>query len=134
MSIIEWQPEFELKVDEFDEHHKHLFDLLNAGYDEFVSNNGKTKVAEILDELIDYATYHFSAEEYWMMKHHFPGIEDHKEQHAYFTKRVVEMHRDLGQGNDPPLLEVITFIKNWIASHILITDAEYGRYVATKYS
>jgi len=134
MPIIEWQPEFKLNVDKFDEHHKHLIDLLNAVYDEFVNRNVKTNVSEILDELIDYATYHFSAEEYWMEKHHYPGLEAHQEEHAYFSKRVVEMQRDLGQGSSPPLLEVLTFIKNWITNHILATDTEYGRYIATKYS
>jgi hemerythrin len=134
MPFIDWHPDFEMKVDEFDQHHKHLFSLLNAVYEGFVEKNASTKVSEILDELLDYASYHFSAEEYWMKEHHFPGLAAHRQEHEFFSGRVVEMQHDLVKGNSPALREVLTFLRNWITNHILATDAEYGRYIEVKYS
>lgn len=134
MSFIDWHPDFELNVDEFDQHHKHLVGLLNAVYEGFVEKSDSLNVSQILDELIDYATYHFSAEEYWMKEHRFPGLDAHRKEHQFFSGRVVEMQGDLVKGNSPVLLEVLTFIRNWVTNHILATDAEYGRYIEVKYS
>ncbi len=66
MPIIEWNEQFVLGVPEFDEHHQHLVMLLNKTYDDFINGASKETLSLILDELIDYATYHFAAEEHWM--------------------------------------------------------------------
>ncbi|EAT16532.1 bacteriohemerythrin [Desulfuromonas acetoxidans] len=129
MTFVTWNDDFLLHVDQFDEHHKHLVDLLNETYEKFVNKTVDLSLEKLFDELIDYATYHFSAEEYWMQAKQYPGYEEHKKEHAYFTKRVVEMHRDFVAGNTSLGLEVLTFIKNWVANHILNSDAEYGRFI-----
>ena len=42
------------------------------------------------------------------------------------------MMKDLRQNKNLLMLEVITFLNNWLIEHILKVDAEYGRYIATK--
>jgi len=128
MSLMEWDKSFELGVGEFDEHHKYLITLLNMSYDSFTSGAGSAGLGSILDELIDYATYHFSAEEHWMRVHGFPGLQLHQEEHNNFSKRVVEIYKDFRNGRTNLSLEVLQFLKNWLSNHILKTDAEYSRF------
>ena len=126
MPIIEWSKSFELGIDEFDYHHKHLVDLLNMTYDRFTNGASHEELGAVLDELADYATYHFAAEEYWMGVHEYPGFTKHSEEHKKFCNRVTEILNDFHNGNDSLSLEVLTFIMNWLTHHIMGTDAMYG--------
>ena len=129
MPFVVWDDRFALGVKQFDEDHQVLVGLLNRAYDDF--DNGATHegVDSILEELVDYATYHFAAEELWMQKQSYPKLDVHRAEHEGFTKRVVEM---LGSypHNNKLLMEVMTFLNNWLVNHILKSDAEYGRYNA----
>jgi hemerythrin len=51
MSKLEWNINFMLGIQEIDEHHEHLFELLNFGYDKFEAghNIGLLVVAELVD-------------------------------------------------------------------------------------
>ena len=126
MPVIEWSKSFELGIDEFDEHHKRLVYLLNMTYDGFTLEAGHDELGAVLDELIDYATYHFAAEEYWMRTNEYPGLSQHSGEHERFSKKVVEIQNDFHNGNTNLSLEVLQFLNNWLTEHILKTDAEYG--------
>jgi len=126
MALVEWQEMFELGIDEFDDHHKHLVNLLNMTYDGFTCGASNEELGAVLDELADYATYHFAAEEYWMGVNEYPELSKHSREHEKFCNRLTEILNDFHNGNDCLSLEVLTFIMNWLTHHILETDADYG--------
>ena len=128
MPFMEWDSTFELGIKEFDEHHKYLVHLLNMTYDGLTCRAGNDELGAVLDELIDYATYHFATEEYWMDTHKYSGLLQHHEEHEKFCSRVVEIQKDFHQGKTNLTLEVMQFLNNWLSNHILKTDAEYGRF------
>lgn len=128
MPFMEWSDAFELGIAEFDEHHKHLVSLLNMTYDGIMLGAPRDELGAVLDALIDYATYHFSTEEYWMEMHGYPEAPQHHEEHEKFCNRVVEIQRDFHQGRMNLSLEVMGFLNSWLTSHILMTDAEYGKF------
>lgn len=128
MAFMEWIPSFELGITQFDEHHKHLVCLLNMTCDGVTCGAEKSELEAVLDELIDYATYHFATEENWMTIHKFPGLPDHSEDHKRFVKWIVKTQQDFLNGKAMLGQEVIRFLNTWLADHILITDAEYGRF------
>jgi hemerythrin len=128
MSFMEWNTTFELGITEFDEHHKHLVHLLNMTYDGIKSDAERDELEAVLDELVDYATYHFAAEEHWMSAHEYFGLSKHSEEHERFCKRVVEVQNDFHSGKVNLGLEIMQFLHNWLTDHILKTDAEYGRF------
>lgn len=126
MSFMLWDVSFELGIHEFDEHHKHLVDLLNMTYDGFTFDAEHSELEAVLDHLIDYATYHFATEEHWMEIHKYPQRSHHIEEHERFSQRVVEIQKDFHHGKTNLNLEVMQFLKNWLTEHILSTDAAYG--------
>jgi hemerythrin len=130
MSIFLWDKNFELGIDLFDEHHRRLVDLLNKTYDNFVSRASHETLEPILDELIDYATYHFAAEEHWMGLHGYPQLQLHRAEHERFCRMIVEIQSDYHKHKVNLSLEVLAFVRNWLQDHILKTDAEYGRWSA----
>jgi hemerythrin len=128
MSIFVWDKSFELGIDEFDEHHRHLAGLLNKTFDNFTRGVSHESLEPILDELIDYATYHFAADEHWMNEHQYMELQQHPVEHAKFCRRVVEIQNDLHKSKVNLSLEVLNFLKNWLSNHIFNTDAVYGRF------
>jgi len=130
--IFEWSENYLLGVKEFDDHHKHLVGLLNKSFDEFERNASPGELRVIIDELVDYATYHFSAEEHWMTANSYPGLNMHKKEHDSFSGKVVAFQRDLIAGKVSLNAELFTFLVDWLTDHILETDALYGRFIAAR--
>src|SRR5450631_3276687 len=130
MLVMEWDDNFFLGINDFDEHHKHLIDLLNMAFDGFTCKAGHDELAVVLDELYDYAMYHFAAEEYWMVVNEYPGSEQHSEEHEIFTNKVVAFQKDFSNRKTSLALEVLQFLMSWLTNHILETDGEYGRFAA----
>ena len=66
MSLFTWSDEYSIGNAEIDNLHKELFDILNKLYDNCYLVESKLDVYTILDELIDYADFHFKAEQQYM--------------------------------------------------------------------
>jgi hemerythrin len=130
MAIFQWQERFFIGVPQIDKHHLHLVDLLNSTYRDFLRNAPPEILAELFEELIDYATYHFSAEEQLMLESGFPGREKHQEKHTEFANHLTEMHENYLHKQKPFFLEILTFLQNWLETHILGSDGELGRFLA----
>jgi hemerythrin len=132
MPFIEWENSFELGVEQFDEHHNHLVGLINKIYDGYTTDAPSEEVGVVLEKLIDYASYHFSAEELWMEKQKYPKLEPHVAEHEKFCHRVIGFWQDYNLGKTVLSLDVLTFLKDWLIDHILKTDSEYGMFIASR--
>jgi len=126
MPLMEWNNTLLLEVEPFDEHHEHLFCLLNRTYDLIVANASPDSFNELFKELRDYTMYHFSAEELWMHEQDYPLKEMHISQHKSFLEEVVRFEEEFAAKGEPVSLGVLTFIKEWLVHHIYKVDAEYA--------
>jgi hemerythrin len=131
MPIIEWEDCYLIGVPKIDNHHQHLFSLLNKTYDNFIRYVPTDELDRIFDQLIDYAGYHFSAEEQLMKINRFPGFEMHKTEHDTFSRKVLGMQTKYHGGKRSSCLEFLSFLNTWLSNHILIKDAEIGRFLAS---
>lgn len=131
-----WKPEYSVNIKEFDDQHKELFEISNRISDLVLAEDGfdhYDEIIEIFNKLIKYTTYHFSCEEIFMERYEYPGLDNHKAEHAFAIKklqRVADKDFDVGQGE--VLIDLITFTVDWIASHILKTDMEYKDFLNSK--
>jgi hemerythrin len=126
MPIIEWNDTYKIGELQIDLHHQYLFSLLNSNYDNFVNGAPDASLSSLFHDLIDYVIYHFFTEEEFMKKIQFPGLEKHKKEHDGFAQRVVEMDKEMERGKQAMSLEVLTFLHDWLTTHILKSDAEIG--------
>ena len=134
MPIVAWDDCLLTGLQPIDQHHRHLVDLLNKTYDAFVDRSPESDVGTVLEELIDYATYHFAQEERMMAETGYPERADHMKEHERFASRVGEIQRDFVKGSAPISLEVISFLKNWLINHISDTDSRFGKFATAKTS
>ncbi|MBJ6727361.1 bacteriohemerythrin [Geomesophilobacter sediminis] len=131
MPMVAWDDAYCVGVSEFDEHHQRLVELLNGAYDSFTSGHSTDAIEAILEELFDYATYHFTAEEAWLKEQGYPDLESHCAEHARFAAQIREIAREHAPDETVRLMEVLTFLNEWLIDHILESDAEYGRFMGT---
>lgn len=131
MPIVEWNDRYLTGVQQIDLHHQYLFALLNKTYDNFVSKGPTADLNSLFDELIDYATYHFSTEEALMKKIRYPGLEEQKNAHDVFSGKVTQVQKDYQAGKKGLSLEILIFLQEWLSAHILQTDSEIGRFMAS---
>jgi hemerythrin len=130
MAVFEWHDGLLTGITQIDEHHRHLVGLLNATYRDFLRHAPPELLNELFEELIDYATYHFAAEEQLMAESGYPQIEEHRLEHAGFIKQVNEMHGSFQEKQKPFFLEILAFLQSWLESHIVQTDGSLGRFLA----
>ncbi len=129
MSLFRWNDAYLLGIQEFDTHHQHLMDLLNASFVAFEANVHPTQLGPLLDLLLDYAGYHFSAEERWMRAHSYPQSEAHTAQHRAFSEKLAELRLEQLNGQATLNAELFAFLADWLALHILESDADYKRHI-----
>jgi hemerythrin len=127
MHKIEWDDRFLLGFHDIDQHHQRLVGLLSRTHDDFTT--GKSDLGPTLDELHNYAKYHFRSEELWMLDGRYPGIQQHRKEHASFLLRISKLREAFRSGNECLSLEMLLFLEKWIGDHILKTDAQFGKFL-----
>lgn len=131
MPLIEWDDSLSLRDATMDEHHRHLVQLLNRTYDDFTNGAPAEMLGEVIHELLNYATYHFSSEERLMTESAYPDLEEHRDEHSRFVLKIARLQKSFQEGDRHLSFETISFLKNWIAHHIRESDVRYGDFVAS---
>ena len=131
MAFMEWQKSFELNIEEFDDHHKHLIGLIDCLFDSYRMGKDKEILGGMLYELVSYTEYHFQAEEAWMTEHKYPSLSQHHNEHINFVSKVIEFNNDFKDGKAELSADVLKFLVNWLTQHILKADASYGKFAGT---
>ncbi|KAB2969229.1 bacteriohemerythrin [Zoogloea sp.] len=123
--IFPWNDNFDTGLDLVDEQHRRLVELLNILAARIAFNSSELGLNRLLDELADYAVYHFSCEgEIWEGFFHGDPLEvGHRATHDAFVGEVTRMREALSETPDEQLAEeLLGFLARWLASHILESD------------
>jgi len=132
MTSLAWSDEFGVGVARIDEQHQRLFSLIDAFYQALGKGDAKSGLGALLAGLLDYTQYHFSTEEALMRRWAYPSLAAHEEQHQAFVAKVKDMADRFSAGQLVLSLEATGFIRSWLSSHILVTDKELGRFLASQ--
>lgn len=132
MKTVEWNKEFDVGVELFNNQHKHLFEILKKLYAAMEDKNDKFALASIVNSLINYSREHFKAEEEYMSEYGFPKYEAHKKDHEAFINRVLKFAEDFKSDKQLLHLDILVFLKNWMFQHILVLDKGYKEFLNSK--
>lgn len=128
--IIEWDDTYSIGIDELDNHHRNLIQLLNRSYFLILQGSDLTELSLLLGELIKYAQYHFAAEEELMRQHQYTHLDRHVSEHYSFTDKLLSFTQEMADGKRCLSIEIFEFIRNWLLDHILKIDSEMGKTIA----
>lgn len=91
IGLLKWSKEYESGINEVDEQHKNIMNVLNKIYYAVEDQTIEEQVPTLIKELDFYVGVHFSLEEYYAEKYRFPQIEQLKESHNFFRRTYQEM-------------------------------------------
>lgn len=126
MALIQWSPEYSVKVGEIDQQHQKLITMINELNDAMLRGKGKEVLARIIDGLIAYTQAHFSKEELYFDKYKYPDAIAHKEEHKAFVKKVTEFREAFQKNSMNLTINVMDFLSDWLKKHICGTDKKYS--------
>lgn len=126
MVLFEWDNKYVIGINEVDEQHKRLVQLINELHEAMSEGRGKEETRNVLMKLMDYSMYHFRTEEELMDRHGYNELVHHQTQHLSFVDKVKELTRRHDEGEFMISIETIEFLKEWLSSHILVSDKRFG--------
>lgn len=78
MTLIDWNPRFELGIEPVDREHRELIDLINALHGAMCRGAAHDKVVAGLGRIYAQIAAHFALEEKLMRDANYPGFDEHK--------------------------------------------------------
>lgn len=127
--MIKWSDKYSLGIETIDNQHKELFRLANEAYDllknEFYLDK-YDEVVRLIEELKNYAIYHFKTEEKYMLDIEYKKTFSHKVIHNQFVEKVNSIDLEkMDENQEEYLISILQFIVDWIENHILKVDRQY---------
>ena len=136
MIFFMWKEEYLTHVKELDEQHRKLVELINNLYADLLEcqNNDQKQslVNRLLEELIEYSVYHFTAEENLLLQYEYPRYELHVEEHERFKSQVAQFMKDQSEAERALPFPLVVFLRDWLISHVLTEDKQYGPYLCAQ--
>ena len=134
MKKIQWNDGLSISLESIDIQHKKWIEHYNEVVETIESNKDKAHIAKTLGFLSDYTNTHFAAEEDYMEKNQYPGLQEHKVKHAALRQTVADLIQDFDEeGVTSALADAIeTLLGNWLIQHIQQVDQLFGKFMQEK--
>ena len=132
MKAFQWMPKFDTGFVEVDQQHRYLVDLINLLGDALTEKSANSvDIEAIVEDLVDYAQYHFKEEEELMA---FVGIDvrhfkTHTDAHDGFLRDVLTLYETSKLQQDANLQDLLDFLVHWLVYHILGADQDMARQI-----
>ncbi len=124
-NYINWDHSFSVGVEQIDQQHKKLVDLVNQLHKGMKAGNSKEMMETILDDLVDYTAVHFKTEEDIFERINYQHKEEHEDIHEDLVGKVIEFQKLFHSGNALISMDVMKFLKGWLVNHIKGEDRKY---------
>jgi hemerythrin len=125
--LLKWEPIYSVNVEELDEQHKKMFEIINRVYGLAEKSLENKKSLEIIEELKEYGNHHLSTEEEYFKKFNYPEANSHIAQHNDYKKRILEMEKSQKDlEGKRAYKELSEFLRDWWLGHIQNMDQEYS--------
>jgi len=124
--LITWSNKFSCGIKLLDEQHKGLVALVNELFNH-VTGDEKQEYDyfnRVIGEAVKYVKIHFATEEKMMLAANLPDYATHKKAHVHFILTVAEKINNYNTAKRFNLFTFTKFLKDWILSHIALTDKQ----------
>jgi hemerythrin len=126
--FMSWEKRYMLGIPVIDEQHHELVRLINTLYEACLSGETTDAFKTALKGAVDYVKVHFADEEKFQEQIKYPDVAAHKAEHTAFVQKVLETLRDFEKGSTFVPNTFVRFLKEWVLTHIAISDQKYADY------
>lgn len=129
MPLIEWSDALSVGYPEVDKDHQRLVGIVNELHEAVTRKDDRELLEEGLEELIEYTGWHFRHEERLMQEFGYDGLEVHQGIHKRLAIKALDLQAKYEAGDDSIIEELIPFLKDWLTTHIQVTDKALGDFL-----
>jgi hemerythrin-like metal-binding protein len=131
VSLVQWTENMSVGNLHIDEQHKILIDTINQ-LASAESQNDRSLLSMIIDELLSYTVFHFQYEEQLIQDGGYPELEKHRRIHQNFVQWVTDIREEFIFHRREQLGDrILNFLRDWLSSHILGEDQLYRPFIGT---
>lgn len=127
-----WSEEYSVGINEIDGQHKHFFEIANKIIDIIKEQSAtKEEIFNLLEELGNYAFYHFGAEESYFDKFNYQEAPLHIDTHNKYRETIRKYLEDIrkeGVDINKMAEEIAFYSSDWLLKHIVLMDKKYTVY------
>ncbi|QJB55123.1 hemerythrin family protein [Pseudodesulfovibrio sp. zrk46] len=134
LNLAGFKTDYVVDIQEIDEQHRSFFEMLdkigNVVSDMYkpLSEEEADALADVIDELREYALIHFRTEESYMKEVDYPGLSKQKKEHNRFITDVIRMEAEIVNGTAMPAIKIRNFMHDWYRDHILALDKPFSEF------
>jgi hemerythrin len=132
MTLLIWGSEYSVGVESMDGQHMAMIAMMNDLYDAMLEGMALDITGPLLERLTHYTKEHFAAEEALMSSSRFPGLAEHCARHRQLVAQVEEQIARFDRGDPFLPIQLLHFLRDWIAIHIQQEDRQYGTWIAQR--
>lgn len=132
MELFKWSGKMSVGIQEIDDQHQNLINIINKLFKAMLAGKAQKIINEIVDELIEYADYHFDTEEKYFDQHGYPDSHQHTLQHSFYKDEILLFKKEILNGKSTVPMQVFNFLKDWLTNHIMKSDKKYAEFLENK--
>ena len=131
--MIKFTDDCLIGIEQIDNEHRHLFDLLNQSLNLLEDNShgdNYDEIRSLIFELDEYVETHFAHEEAYMLEICDPELPQQRIQHNMFRNRIHNWYFKNLDSTDEQynlLTEIVEYIFKWLYGHIIGSDTLIGK-------
>ena len=130
MPIMNWEPRFDVHVEEMNREHRDILAAMNAIYDAVEAGQKGPGVMAKIAKLGEVTTRHFADEEALMQRIGYPGFDTHLAIHKKLLRDFGDHAARAAAADGVPSSDFFSFLRLWLTAHICCIDIKYGNYAA----
>ena len=128
MSLIEWNDEFNLGIEEVDSEHRALVALINALHDAMSTGARRVDVVEGISQIHALVAAHFAREEAFMREARYMAYAEHKEDHEVLLDDLSDLLDGVRRGGEYDEARLSADLQYWFSGHFRTHDARLHRH------
>ncbi len=122
MALLEWKEEYATGIDDVDQEHKDLIDVINRLHELLLADDAGLTVPAFFARLIEGVSAHFALEEMIMGESRYPDLEAHREDHARLLDEIRDLVEAFGQAEEIDSVDLAMRLEPWFSHHFATHD------------
>ena len=129
MALMVWKEQYRLGIVAIDVQHRALLDLTNKLHKAAMRAEDAADIDSAMEDLLNYATFHFTFEERMMENCGYPFFEEHRKTHSELLDQLKGLLAYVADGQMELNERVMNFLQGWLTHHIVSSDRYYVPFV-----
>ena len=122
MALLEWKDEYSTGIDDVDQEHKDLIDVINRLHDLLLADDARLTVPAFFDRLLAGVAAHFALEERIMDESGYPDREAHREAHERLLDEIRDLVEAFAHADEVDSVDLAMRLEPWFSHHFATHD------------